>query len=280
VTPTPDLAARHSWRGALVAASLNAVGMLGDLVLARDIPAMPWYPSLLSSLVGASLAVLLLLRRQQATVRLGSVVFLINTAAILTALWITSGYWASAGRPWTPFQANKLGALAVPLLAPELGVGLAAIAGFAGTAIGRFYLLDPKIQSGFPVGEPWIVLPYALFGSVLLAYRLRSLALEREMLRLHAESAAAEDLAQTFLRLRDYANTPIQTIAFTTKLIRAQQPELGTLLERLERAVARLTELSRALTRYESTHKWSPGDESLDAGTLAERLPGGDPKNP
>jgi hypothetical protein len=41
VTPTPDLAARHSWRGALVAASLNAVGMLGDLVLARDIPAMP-----------------------------------------------------------------------------------------------------------------------------------------------------------------------------------------------------------------------------------------------
>jgi hypothetical protein len=48
---------------------------------------------------------------------------------------------------------------------------------------------------------------------------LRSLALEREMLRLHAESAAAEQLAQTFLRLRDYANTPIQTIAFTTTLI-------------------------------------------------------------
>jgi hypothetical protein len=35
-------------------------------------------------------------------------------------------------------------------------------------------------------------------------------------------------------------------------VIRAQHPELGTLLERLERAVDRLTELSRAVTRYES----------------------------
>ena len=43
--------------------------------------------------------------------------------------WITSRYWASAGRLWTPFEAHKLGTLAVPLVAPQLGVGLAAIAG-------------------------------------------------------------------------------------------------------------------------------------------------------
>jgi hypothetical protein len=77
---------------------------------------------------------------------------------------------------------------------------------------------------------------------------LRSLALERERLRLHAESSAVEHLAQTFLpaRLR------IQTIAFTTTVIGAQHPELGTLLERLERVVDRLTELSQAVTRYAS----------------------------
>ena len=95
---------------------------------------MPIYPYVVSVLVGIGLLVFLLIRRGRATVRLGSVAFLINTIAMLIALWITSGYWA-AGGPWTPFQANKLGALAVPMLAPQLGVGLASIAGFAAMAV-------------------------------------------------------------------------------------------------------------------------------------------------
>ncbi|MGH9256486.1 MAG: hypothetical protein ACRD3C_18155 [Vicinamibacterales bacterium] len=269
-----DLGATHAWRGAFVAAALNAVGMPGDFLLARDIPDMPWYPAAMSALVGVGLIALLLIRRQRATVRLGSVVFLVNTVAILVALWITSGYWAAGDTSWTPFQANKLGALAAALLAPGLGVGLASIGGFAATAIGKFYLFDPEIQGRSPVGEPWLILFYALFGGVLLAYRLRSVTLERETLRLQAEAAAAEQLAGTFLRLRDYANTPIQIIAFTAELLRVRHPHLKPDLGRLERAVERLMELSRVLTHYESAHKWSPGDESLDAATLTEQLPG------
>src|SRR6266487_922827 len=48
-----DLAARHAWRGAVIADGLNAVAMPGDLFLARDITNMPWYPSTISALVGA-----------------------------------------------------------------------------------------------------------------------------------------------------------------------------------------------------------------------------------
>ena len=268
------LDAAHAWRGAFVAAALNIVGMPGDFFLARDIANMPWYPSAMSMLVGVGLLVILLIRRRRATVRLGSIVFLVNAVAILTALWITSGYWAATERPWTPFQANKLGALAVSLLAPELGVGLAAIAGFTAMAIGKFYVLDLEIQRRFPVGEPWVILFYALFASVLLAYRLWGATLEREALHLQAEAAAAERLARTLLRLRDYANTPIQTIAFTTALIRVRHPDLKVDLGRLERAVKKLMDVSRALTRYESDHTWRVGDESLDSATLAEQLPG------
>jgi hypothetical protein len=280
VTLSSDLAARHAWRGALVAAALNAVGMSVDFLLARDIPTMPIYPYAMSTLVGIGIIVFLLIRRQRATVRLGSAAFLANTVAILVALWITSGYWATSGRAWTPFQANKLGALAVPMLAPQLGVGLASIAGFAAIAIGKFYFLDPEIHRGFPVGEPWFILIYALFGSVLLIYRLRGLALEREMLRVQAEAAAAEQLARTFLRLRDYTNTPIQTIAFTTELLRAKHDDLKPVLDRLERAVDKLTELSHSLTNYENAHKWSPGDESLDATMMDEQVFGSEPRRP
>jgi hypothetical protein len=82
------------------------------------------------------------------------------------------------------------------------------------------------------------VLIFAIFGAVLLVYRLRGLACERDVLRLQVEAAAADHVARDFLRLRDYANTPIQTIVFATEVRRV-----------------------RALKSYELTHGCSPSGE-------------------
>jgi hypothetical protein len=279
MTDAHELAARRAWQGAFSAAFLNAMGMSVDFFLARDIPTMPMYPYAMSVLVGIGLGVFLLIRRPRATVRLASAVFLVNNVAILAALWISSGYWATTGSAWTPFQANKLGALAVAMLAPQLGVGLVSIAGFAAIAIGKFYVLDPQIHRGFPVGEPWFVLIYALFGAVLLIYRLRGMVLERNMLRAQAEAIAAGQLARTLMRVRNYTNTPIQTIAFTTELLRAKTHDLKPILDRLERAVDKLTECSRLLGSYENAHTWSRGDESLEATMRNEQPFGNQPRS-
>ena len=268
-----DLAVRQAWRAAFAATVLNATGMAADFLLARGIPGMPVYPYTMSVLVGIALALVLLIRRNRATVRLGSTVFLINTLALLVGLWITSGYWASTGGEWTPFQANKLGALAVAMLAPPLGVGLFSIAGFTAIALAKFVFLAPEIQRGFPVGEPWLILIYALFAGVLLVFRLRGLAIEREMLRVQAEAAASQQLAQTFLRLGDYANTPIQTIAFATELLaRKNHDDLQPILDRLKRAVDTLEELSDALTFYQNVYHWRPGEESLDQTMVTRQV--------
>jgi hypothetical protein len=279
MTDAHELAARRAWQGAFSAAFLNAMGMSVDFFLARDIPTMPMYPYAMSVLGGIGLGVFLLIRRPRATVRLASTVFLVNNVAILAALWISSGYWATTGSAWTPFQANKLGALAVAMLAPQLGVGLVSIAGFAAIAIGKFYVLDPQIHRGFPVGEPWFVLIYALFGAVLLIYRLRGMVLERNMLRAQAEAIAAGQLARTLMRVRNYTNTPIQTIAFTTELLRAKTHDLKPILDRLERAVDKLTECSRLLGSYENAHTWSRGDESLEATMRNEQPFGNQPRS-
>jgi hypothetical protein len=247
--------------------------MCADYILAGEIPTMPIYPYAMSVLVGIALIAVLLIRRHEATVRLGSVAFMVNMMAVLVALWITSGYWASTGTTWTPFQANKLGVLTVAMLAPQLGVGLVSIAGFVAISLGKFYFLDPQIQRGFPVGEPWLILIYALFAGVLLVYRVRGLDVEREMLRVQAEAAASAQLAATFLRLSDYANTPIQTIAFSTELLRAKNCEnAAPVLDRLKRSVDRLKELSDALSRYQKAHRWKPGEESLDATMVRRAL--------
>ena len=63
-----DLATRHAWRGAFVAAALNAMGMPIDFFLARNIPTMPMYPYAMSVLVGISLIVFLLIRDRKSVV--------------------------------------------------------------------------------------------------------------------------------------------------------------------------------------------------------------------
>jgi len=273
VTLPAEFAARHAWRAAFAAAVLNATGMTADFLLARGIPNMPIYPYAISVSVGIALMVMLLISGPHTTVRLGSAAFLVNTAVLLVGLWITSGYWATTGEAWTPFQANKLGALTVARLAPQLSVGLISIAGYTAISLGKFYFLDPAIQRSFPIGEPWLILVYALFAGVLLVYRVRGLDVERDMLRVEAEAAASAQLARTFLRLSDYANTPIQTIALSTELLRSKNCENAIpILDRLERSVARLKELSDTLTRYQKSHRWKPGDESLDVTMVARAL--------
>jgi hypothetical protein len=119
---------------------------------------------------------------------------------------------------------------------------------------------------------------YALFAAVLLLFRLKGFAIEREMLRVQAEAAATEELARTFLRLSDYANTPIQTIAFATRLLRTKNHvDLEPILDRLERSVESLKELSDALVSYQKAHHWSPGEESLDPTIVEQQLSRGEP---
>jgi len=147
----------------------------------------------------------------------------------------------------------------------------------AGTAIAKFYVLDPDIQRRLPIGEPWFVLIFAMFGAVLLVYRLRGLAFERDVLRLQAETAVAADVARGFLRLRDYANTPIQTIVFATEVLRRRNPDLEPILRSFDRATARLIEISRALKSYESMNGWNPGDRSPDRAAQGDRAASTEP---
>jgi len=194
--PAHELQESHyRWRGALVACALNAIGMPLDIFVGRDVPGMPKWPSLMSAAAGLLLAVVLLVRRRHPTYRLCAAVFLLNNAVILVALWITSGVYAAAPGKWVPFQANKLGVLAVAVLSPGLVTGLVMIVGFAGMAVIRYLMLSAELQQRLPIGEPWVILIYSIFAVAILGYRVHSVALARRMFRLRTESIATQQLA-------------------------------------------------------------------------------------
>jgi hypothetical protein len=264
---------RYAWRGSLVACVLNAVGMPLDIMMARGIPNMPAWPPLMSSAAGLVLVSVLVARRRHPTIRLARTVFLLNTAVILVALWITSGAYAAAPGKWIPFQANKLGALAAGVLAPDLATGLISIGGFAGMALLRYAALPGWQQQRFPIGEPWTISIYAVFAIAMLGYRVHSIALSRRMLRVRTEFIATQRLAKTFLSLRDFTNTPLQTIELAAAIIRNRSPELGPVLDRIDRSLDRLYRLNHAFSVYESQLAWTEEDTSPDANVFVGGAP-------
>ena len=270
IPPAPHESQRsqYSWRGALIACGLNAIGMPMDLVLGRDIPNMPTWPPLMSSATGAVLVIVMLARRRHPTARLATTVFLLNTLVILVALWITSGVYAAAPGRWIPFQANKLGALAAGVLAPDLATGVIGIGGFVGMVLLRYAMFPPALQQRLPIAEPWVIFIYALFALAMLGYRVHSVALARRMLRIRTESIATQRLARTFLALRDFTNTPLQTIELSAHIIRARCPELAPVLDRVDRSIDRLYRLNHALAVYESRIDWTDEDLTPDPTVL------------
>jgi hypothetical protein len=266
VRAAQDLAVQTGWQGALVAALLSATTMPFDLWMGRDIPGMPYWAPLTASAAAATLAAALLGRRRTTTARFNRTAFLLNMAAIFGALWMTSGVFATQIGRWIPFQANKLGALAAALLAPDLASGLLAIGGFVGMVVLRQLTFSPEIVSHFPTGEPWTIFIYGIFSGALLSYRLHAQRLERQFLTMRSETAATERLARTFLAVRDFSNTPLQTIELSVELIRARDAELAPIADRIDRSVDRLFRLHHTFSAYESYIKWTSDDVSPNAG--------------
>jgi hypothetical protein len=267
----PSDQSQYSWRGALVACGLNAIGMPLDLVVGGGVPQMPKWPSLASGAAGAVLAIVLLVRRRHPTLRLSTTVFVVNNAFILVGLWITSGAYAAAPGRWIPFQANKIGALAASVLSPDLVTGIIVIGGFVGMPVLRYLTLPADIRQRLPMGEPWVIFIYAIFALAMLGYRIHSVSLARRMLRVRTESIATQRLARTFLALRDFTNTPLQTIELAANVVRARCPQTAPLLDRIDRSLDRLYRLNRAFSVYESQIEWTDNDVSPDADAVVDR---------
>jgi hypothetical protein len=263
--------AMRAWRGAMAAAVLTVIGVPLELVIGRNIPGMPVWPLLAATATGVACAVLLLLRRHKPTVTLGSITFLVSAIAIVMALWKTSDFFATTPA-WSPFQANKLGALTVALLAPELWVGTLSILGYVGSAVAKLYLFSPDIRAGLPIAEPWATVAFGIFGIALLFYRRRQLAVERKMVGAQAEAAALAEVARSLLAVSDMANTPLQNIELNLALIKRHGiPELRNYVDRIERAVARLRESSKLLASYERRLEWQIEDASFNPRARLEK---------
>jgi hypothetical protein len=98
-------------------------------------------------------------------------------------------------------------------------------------------------------GEPWITLIYATVAVGMLVSRARRREALGEAARAMAHAAAVERVARLLLGVRDRANTPLQTIALGTAILKRHGAGEPRVTAAMDRAVRRLRRLSRALQR-------------------------------
>ena len=261
----------RAWRSAMAAVLLHIGGMPLGMLVARSVPGTPIWPDIASIAIGCALLAVLLVWRRRPTAPLANIVFLVDVLVIVGALWLTNPYYAESGRPWVPFQANKLGMFTVSLLAADVWLGLLSIAIYAGASVVQMQTFSEAALARFAIGEPMASIAIGAFAAVLLVYRMKRLNLERELVRAHTEEKSLAAFSKTMLAIRDLSNTPLQTIAFASAAARIEYPEATPALDRIDAALAEVKAIGERLRQYEPVLTWVDDEESFDATALLRK---------
>jgi hypothetical protein len=244
----PSQVAHATYRVACASLTVCILGLVLDEVFWKTtLHGVLWGHFVSVSALVVILGVLLALRSRP-TELLGSAALLLCVVATLAALSLSDRRLAASNVRWTPFEPQRLGALAIALLAPPRAwLGAICIAAATVVPLVEWATWSANWRAGLPASAPWMVVAYGLFAVVIYAHQLARQALATRVAVAWVEAIALEQLARLVLTVRDLANTPLQTIELTVALIRKQKTFEPSLLARLERAAQRLVAIAHAV---------------------------------
>ena len=263
-----DLERKEAWRSVIWTSALNTGSGIAGAMAFRSQPWLPMWAMMQFAALGALVAAVALIWRT-APRRVLLVLFSLNVVSALFTALAGAQTFAHANRMEELFQAVKAGLFVIAILSPSLPIGVGWILVFTLAPMVQVHTWAPDIRARVAVWEPWFVPIYGGIALVLLIYRRRSVALERQLAEARATRLSVERLARMSLAIRDLANTPLQTLTTGVALLRRDLGERGLVLASMERALERLGKLRHTLAPFEQACE--PGDESFDGLARIER---------
>jgi hypothetical protein len=157
--------------------------------------------------------------------------------------------------------ASVVYALATP---PAATLSLVIIAAFTLQGLSLYWMGGyPIAVEAFRLG-PWITVVVGAFATGIALYRAHWQRREVTMIEEAERMVSLKRLAQTLHAVRDFANTPLQTIRIALSILASRHPEDHALTGTMERSMDRLSDLSKILEAEEAKVDWKPGEESFD----------------
>lgn len=194
------------------------------------------------------------LKRQTISSRLSSSLFAVNLIPAYYGAWIDEKLTASQGSFWVPFQGYELCALALAILAPPARfIGVFGILIFLVMAWLQFLSFSPAQLDLLPQRPMAAPLAFTAFALVLYFFRLQGLKISELIAHREAEVRMMTKFTQTILAIKDFANSPLQSLTIDAELLRRQHPSTSAITERMQRSLSKLQELNQVLDKqYDS----------------------------
>jgi hypothetical protein len=255
------------WYSCVAASALMAVSQIVSIEIDRYILGRPFLVLRLPYLFVAFACLIVLLRqREKLTVQTIQRALVALTLAAFFNIWISSEAYANSQHLWIPFYGFQMTALVVAALRYGNGVQsnvflLAAMMIEGAVFWSRFHLGSYPLlaQSGYI----WNVLLTGFCAVTLLIARYRYDRTIRRFVELEARAATAEMTARVFLTVRDWANSPLQTLEIGLALLKRQQPE-NAITDPLLSALKKLVELHEIFGTPEADTDWSQAQTLID----------------
>lgn len=199
----------------------------------------------------------------------GPFLFVILFIPLMVIGWFNQIAIASSDVLWKPFGGFPPIFFALSILvAGSYLVNFILMAIFTIEVAALWFYLMPQFQKNVLLsGEPYDVMLFAISAFCLLLFRYQDERTFRKLMKQQARSEFIENLARTFLSLRDRSNTPLQALYFLVEILKRKRTVTDQDIEIFEKSIQRLNQLNKKLIRYESHVPWAKElmtDEEID----------------
>lgn len=209
------------------------------------------------------------------TRKLGLIFYVVLFTPLLLVGWFNQVAMATAVIPWKPFVGYSpiFFALAV-LYSGSFLLNFSLILAFMAEVMVLWFYLKPYYSlNQLASGEPYSVMVFAFVSLCLLMFRYQDEQTYLRLMHQKARSELIENLARTFLTLRDRANTPLQTLYLLTEILKRKRTVDDDMIHILETSLTRLNSLNKKLIRYEAHIPWKSQkalmtDQEIDSWML------------
>lgn len=214
-------------------------------------------------------------RKDVPSIKSLEIAFFVLSAPFILTTWVGEASGLELGQLRQPFVPFQFLCIYIAVLSPgRIAVAVGEILVTLAFAVVFWFFLRSQYPLTGVTGEPWATLTYGLISLMMLAARAYRRGIVQKLEKTKAEAEAFERAARLFLAVRDRANSPLQVINLCASLIMARNPEEVETVERLQRSLIKLQELTDILAETEvwrETYK-AGGDISTEIDKTFNKL--------
>ncbi|OQW47181.1 MAG: hypothetical protein A4S09_15395 [Proteobacteria bacterium SG_bin7] len=231
---------------------------------------LPQWPYATLSLIGMALWIFTVLKPKLSLKASQNITFTCLFMALAVATH-QNLFMYRDGQMYQPFLGHKFIALAVGIMAPSLqrkGILLISLCGII--PVGMYYLLIPvEARRLIFRPEPWTTFMAAVVGMTILYHRMLEVKFEIAAIEATYAKKHAEHRTSTFLAIRDFVSTPLQTLILEAAILRKKFPQASADLDRLDGSIEKILELRK---KFDEGDTAVSANVSIDANHVIESL--------